>query len=330
MNKKLQILLTAIILNTAAIAQETVADTTKAAAAPVAASPTAEAPVAEAPAPADTTISEKQSEQAEAPSVVAPADTNKVAEPAAPVADTTKTVEEAPVQTVQKDSTVQAPAETMAYTNVPADTVSAAAPTTKKWYHLVGLGATVPVSQYKIDHKKIDAVNYGVNLSYLGMASNGLSIKLGVSAGGSVTDNIKFEDSDDWLIGDFSSVEGGLGYTFGCPQKFMLSILAVVGFETVEFESDEDTFRHSELGIVDRSYQESLGGLTLGGDILVRVALGNHIGLFASVGGRWIPVTASVSSVRYEDDDYVRTESYTNDGHGVYSVVPTIGAMWSF
>ena len=96
-------------------------------------------------------------------------------------------------------------------------------------------------------------------------------------------------------------------------------------------ESDEKEVRHSELGAVDRRFTESMGALSIGGDLVLRFGLSEHIGIFASVGGRWLPITVTESSVRYEkDDDYVRTETYIDDDRGVYSVVPAIGAMWKF
>jgi hypothetical protein len=74
-----------------------------------------------------------------------------------------------------------------------------------------------------------------------------------------------------------------------------------------------------------------MGALSIGGDLVLRFGLSEHIGIFASVGGRWLPITVTESSVRYEkDDDYVRTETYIDDDRGVYSVVPAIGAMWKF
>lgn len=325
MNKTFKILFAALVIHSAVFAQEAVVDTAKATA-PV---DTTKNAVAENPA--DTAVSEKQIDDSAVAKVDAPVDTTKTAEPVAPAADTIAVTgqDTSAVQTVQVAPVPTEPVSTI-YTEPSAEPVVHVSPSTKNWYHLVGLGITVPVSQYKINHKKIDFVNYGLNLTYLGMASNGLSIKLGVSAGGSVTDNIKFEDSDDWQIGTFTSYEAGIGYTFGCPQEVSFSIIAIIGSETVEFESEERKFKHEKLGVVDRTFTESMAALTLGGDMLLRIALGNHAGIFASVGGRWIPATASVSSVKYVDDDFTQMESYNDDGRGIYSVVPTIGAMWSF
>ena len=295
---------TAAVADTAAapVAATTAADTTKVAE-PV------EAPAADttAAAPADTTAADSAS----APAVVAPAPEEVVV--ADTVADTTKVAE---------------PAEATVACAEPA--AVPVADSAKKWTHYIGFGATVPVAQYKVDHKKTDLVNYGVALSYIGVHRSGFTTRLSVAAGGSVTDNIQFDGSDDWQIGSFSSAEIGLGVSFINSKSLTLALLAVAGFEYAIFESEEKEFYHTELGQVDRKFQETLGALTLGGDIVLRIGLSDHVGLWAAVGGRWVAVTVAESAVRYNKDDFTRTESYVEDGSVVYSIVPTLGVMWNF
>jgi hypothetical protein len=64
---------------------------------------------------------------------------------------------------------------------------------------------------------------------------------------------------------------------------------------------------------------------------MVRRAIGNHLGLFASIGGRWVPTAACLVNDKYDNDDYSRTDTVksqkSKDG---FSVVPTVGAMWRF
>ena len=245
----------------------------------------------------------------------------QVVEPATPVTESAETASAEPA--TQTAAVVEPAASAPAPVNAPA--------AEKTWTHLWGVGATVPVEQYKSRGNKIDLINYGLDLSYTGVARFGLALHLSIAAGSSSTDNIRFEKNDDRLVGSFGAVEAGLGFSPVNTNGFTLVVLAVAGYEYAEFESDENEVRHSELGIVERRFTETMGALSVGGDLVLRFGLSEHIGIFASVGGRWLPITVTESSVRYEkDDDYVRTESYIEDDRGVYSVVPAIGAMWKF
>ncbi|WP_294112765.1 hypothetical protein [uncultured Fibrobacter sp.] len=245
----------------------------------------------------------------------------QVVEPATPVTESAETASAEPA--TQTAEVVEPAASAPAPVNAPA--------AEKTWTHLWGVGATVPVEQYKSRGNKIDLINYGLDLSYTGVARFGLALHLSIAAGSSSTDNIRFEKNDDRLVGSFGAVEAGLGFSPVNTNGFTLVVLAVAGYEYAEFESDENEVRHSELGIVERRFTETMGALSVGGDLVLRFGLSEHIGIFASVGGRWLPITVTESSVRYEkDDDYVRTESYIEDDRGVYSVVPAIGAMWKF
>lgn len=292
---------------------------TQEAATPAASNEAAAPVVAETVAPASDSVAAVTAELA--------ADTAKVATPAEePAADSSAAVVTAqPVpQEVAVDTAKAAePAEEVS-TNVDADTA-------KRWTHFLGAGFSVPVSQFDVDHKKIDVVSYAVNVSYLGVSQSGFAAKLSLATGFASTDNIRFENSDnDWQVGSYFEIELGLGYSFVNTQSFTLALLAVVGTELDVFESEKKEFAHAELGKVDRRFSEGVGALTLGGDIIARFNLSERMSLFASVGGRWLPVSVGTSSVEYTKDDFTRTETYTDSGYGVYSVVPTLGLMRSF
>ena len=200
----------------------------------------------------------------------------------------------------------------------------------KKWTHFISAAVTVPIAQYKINHQKIDLIDYGINISYMVASRWGFSTRLSVSAGGSATDNIRFDDSDDWQIGTYGAVELGAGMSFVNNSFFTFALFAMAGLEYVMFETEENAYSHKELGSVDRSFNETLAALTLGGDILMRIAITERVGLFASVGGRWVASTASETTVKYRQGDYTRTESVIDDGCGNFSIVPTLGLMWRF
>lgn len=331
----------ALLVGVAAFAQEAVAPaaTTPAqpAAEPAAAAPAEAAPAPAAVAPADT------AKAAEAAPAAEPA-AAPVEQAAAPAADSTVTPAEpaaqaaAPAAEPAADSAavvtaVAAPVEPAAEEAAPAadSAAQAAAPAEKSWYTMLGLGLTVPVSQYKVHGKKIDLIDYGMNATFVGASANGFSVELSLSTGGAATDNIKFVNSDDdWQIGNFGAFDFGLGYTAGLGKKFSLSMLAIVGFEVAVFESDEDEYDHKELGKVDRSFSEALVAFTLGGDLIARYSITEHAGVFAKVGGRWVAACGVGTSVKYEDDDFNRVDTTTDSESGNYSIVPTIGVMWVF
>lgn len=331
----------ALLVGVAAFAQEAVAPaaTTPAqpAAEPAAAAPAEAAPAPAAVAPADTAKAAEAAPAAEP--AAAPAE-----QAAAPAADSTVTPAEpaaqaaAPAAEPAADSAavvtaVAAPVEPAAEEAAPAadSAAQATAPAEKSWYTMLGLGLTVPVSQYKVHGKKIDLIDYGINATFVGAAANGFSVELSLSTGGAATDNIKFVNSDDdWQIGNFGAFDFGLGYTAGLGKKFSLSMLAVAGFEVVVFESDEDEYDHKELGKVDRSFSEALVAFTLGGDLIARYSITEHAGVFAKVGGRWVAACGVGTSVKYEDDDFNRVDTTTDSESGNYSIVPTIGVMWVF
>lgn len=311
-----RIIVSALIACATVFAQETVVTADTAAKVTDSAAQVVEpaTPVTES---AETASAEPATQTAE---VVEPAASAEMAEPIAQTAVPVSQPAEGPV--AESSATVFA-ASAPAPVNAPA--------AEKTWTHLWGVGATVPVEQYKSRGNKIDLINYGLDLSYTGVARFGLALHLSIAAGSSSTDNIRFEKNDDRLVGSFGAVEAGLGFSPVNTNGFTLVVLAVAGYEYAEFESDENEVRHSELGIVERRFTETMGALSVGGDLVLRFGLSEHIGIFASVGGRWLPITVTESSVRYEkDDDYVRTESYIEDNRGVYSVVPAIGAMWKF
>jgi len=200
----------------------------------------------------------------------------------------------------------------------------------KKWRHFVGVAFTVPVTQYKINKEKINFVNFGVNLSYMGVSRFGFATRATVSAGASVSDDIKFEDSDDSEVGSYGALELGAGFSIVNSPIFIFAIFAMVGAEYATFEAKENAYDHKELGSVDRSFSETLGAVTLGGDIVMRLAFSEHVGIFASVGGRWVASTSSETTVKYRKSDFTRAETILDDGRGVFSIVPTLGIMWRF
>jgi hypothetical protein len=279
-----------------------------------------------APAPVANTDSVQTVAPAETP-VAAPA--AEAANAAAPVADTAKVaapaVETAKVDTVKAAEPVAAPVAEVAQVE---DTAKVAEADTSKWSKFVGVSLTVPFESYKAGGKKINFINYEVSATYVGVCRCGFTPKASISAGIATAKKIPFYPSKGWQVGSFSTFEVGAGYSFVNSEKLLLSGFAVVGFEYANFITESKKMKHSELGNVDRDYLESFSSLTLGGDVMARFALNESVGLFASVGGRWVAYTDAESAVRYTKDDYTRTENIHDDGVGYFSIVPSFGVMW--
>ena len=300
-----------------------------------------------APAAETATVAATASETATAPetaaaSPAATAVTDSVATTSATITDTGNaqtdeanaqevaalSTTEAKPQLVSRRNTQDKPAEDCILCNEVQNAIGDSLG--KKWRHLIGAAFTVPISQYKINKEKLNFVNFGVNVSYMGVSRFGFATKATVSAGISVTDDIKFEDSDDSEMGSYGALELGAGFCFVNSPIFTFAVFAMVGMEYAMFETDENAYDHEELGAVDRSFTETAAGITLGGDIVMRLALTERVGIFASVGGRWVASSGSETTVKYRKGDYTRTESYLDDGRGVFSIVPAFGVMWRF
>ena len=224
-----------------------------------------------------------------------------------------------------------AAATAFAADNAQTTTTATAPKADKGWTHFVGAGVTVPVSKYNIDDTDYSMVSGGVNLNYMGVGKSGFAVKASWSAGAGFTDDVKFDVDDDNTAGTYTAAEIGVGYAFVNTPDWTVATLAMVGVEAAVFTKDEGKYQHPELGKVDWTRSVTVGALTLGGDVVVRKALGKHAGVFASVGGRWVPVAASINTNEYENDDVSRTDNIkSSESDGGFTVVPTVGAMWSF
>lgn len=219
-----------------------------------------------------------------------------------------------------------------AATTPAAESVPQTAPAEKSWTHSVDFGLAFPIAKYKVDGKKVGTVSYTLDINYLGVARNGFSLGGSFAGGYSTTDDIKFEGGkDDLQMGRYTSLDLGIGYTFGAGKSFSLSVLGTVGYEIVYFESESHDYKHEELGDVDRYFGEAIGGVTVGGDVIAHKTLSPHWGVYAGVSGRWITKSVSMSTVTYEKDDFTRTDtSVDDDNSGLYSIVPAVGATLRF
>ena len=210
-------------------------------------------------------------------------------------------------------------------------TVSPNSTTDKGWTHFVGAGVTVPVSKYDVEGSDFSLVSAGLNLSYMGIGKSGFAVRADLSSGATFTDDVKYNEKESADVGTYFAGEVGLGYGFVNTPDWTVAVFATVGVEGSVFTRDTETYKHPDLGKVDWTRSVTLGALTLGGDVVVRKALGDHVGVFASVGGRWVPVAVWLLTDEYDNDDVNRKDTFKSDkSDGGFTVVPTVGAMWNF
>ncbi len=206
-----------------------------------------------------------------------------------------------------------------------------AAPAEKKWFSMLGLGFAVPVSRYNINDRHFDVIGYGLNINYIGMTRTGLTVALNVDENGAVSNDLKFDDSDDeWQSGSYSLFNFGIGYTFGVNEPISLSLLATFGYEKARFESDKKEFDHKDLGKVKKYFSQTVGGYIGGIEALAFKKVSDHAGVYASLSARWIAASESSSSVNYEKGDFTLSETYYDDDSGNFSIVPSVGVMLGF
>ena len=189
----------------------------------------------------------------------------------------------------------------------------------------------MPVSKYNVEGSDFSLVSAGLNLSYMGISKSGFAVRADLSSGAAFTDDVKYNEKESADVGTYFAGEVGLGYGFVNTPDWTVAVFATVGVEGSVFTRDTETYKHPDLGKVDWTRSVTLGALTLGGDVVVRKALGDHVGVFASVGGRWAPVAVWLLTDEYDNDDVNRKDTFKSDkSDGGFTVVPTVGAMWSF
>ena len=201
----------------------------------------------------------------------------------------------------------------------------------KKWTHNIMGGLAVPVTTIKEDSADVSILSFAQEIGYVGMHSNGLTVKAVEKSGLSFSDDIKFDGTDDTAIGTFVGFDFGAGYSIVRTKGFTLSVLAMIGFELETFSSDVDEdYVHAELGTVDRTQNCTLLSLTLGADIMAMFRIKNHISIYANFAARYIPVGLGANTFVYTKDKFSRTDSVSDDYKNSFSFTPSAGVVFNF
>ena len=198
----------------------------------------------------------------------------------------------------------------------------------KKWTNNIGTQLSVPVTKYKVDGKKIDQWGISFGLMYMGVHRNGFTVKTTSGGGSASTGNFSFEGDNNRQYGVYMHGDLGAGYSFVHNERFTLSALAMFGIEGATYETEKKSFAHDELGNVDKNYTVTLFGFTLGADITATMYTREHFGYYTTISARYIPLASMLSGVKYEANDFTRSDTYTTMGHGVFNVTPSFGVVW--
>ena len=209
----------------------------------------------------------------------------------------------------------------------------------KKWTNNVGIGFTLPISQFSADESGADdimQVGYGLEATYVGIHQSGFTVKADVSGGLATSNDIKLQD-DDTNLGYFSNISLGAGWTFVRTEKFTFSATGMLGFDFASFIDSNDLDEEVDgktYETLDTTF--SFGMFSVGADLFASYRLTEHFGLFANVSARYLVTGGSTleSEWTYKDSKgYRKTESGTKDGpdlKGNFCVQPTIGVIWNF
>ena len=198
----------------------------------------------------------------------------------------------------------------------------------KKWTNNIGTQLSVPVTKYKVDGKKIDQWGISFGLMYMGVHRNGFTVKTTSGGGSASTGNFSFEGDNNRQYGVYMHGDLGAGYSFVHNERFTLSALAMFGIEGATYETEKKSFAHDELGNVDKNYTVTLFGFTLGADITAAMYTREHFGYYTTISARYIPLASMLSGVKYEANDFTRSDTYTTMGHGVFNLTPSFGVVW--
>lgn len=201
----------------------------------------------------------------------------------------------------------------------------------KRWTNNIGVGLSVPFSHLDCDaYGKVNETAFALQGSYAGFARNGLTVKATLSLGGCVTNDFTLGTDTGWKGGLFADATLGFGYAIVRSQRFILTATALVGLSVSYYTQESETVQDPELGEVDRGHSAVFLAPSIGADVTAFWRIKNHFGLFVGAQFRWIPGGESVASTFDGDDHSLRFDVESDEIGNSFSIVPTLGVMWSF
>ena len=186
----------------------------------------------------------------------------------------------------------------------------------KTWTNHIGVGLGVPVESVEPkDSDKIVQAGIVFDATYIGVHSNGFTVKAGFDSGAVGSDDVKIQ-GDDMNTATFVAFNLGAGYSFVRTDKVLFGTTAMF---TGAFNMYEEKTEHG-----GKNYTDSVvvGAFGIGADVYGVYNIGNHFGFYANLG------------LRYIFDGVVQAEVAGNkadsDVKGNVFVLPSLGVIWHF
>lgn len=213
--------------------------------------------------------------------------------------------------------------------------------TAKSWENYAGIGVNVPFSMMNAslenssdandEDRNITQIGYGAEVQYIGVHSNGFSLKTGFSVGCITSDDIDVQNYSR-NVGFYENLAIGLGYSFIHTDTYLLGLAAMGGVEIAQYSDDWNRDKDD----VNHNYTDSISlvSVSVGGDIFYVYNIGRRFGFFGNIGARYVPLGAGKREFR---DKWVvsnitnsKTEQFDIDIAGKFIINPTFGVMWHF
>ena len=165
-------------------------------------------------------------------------------------------------------------------------------------------------------------------LRYFGKAKNGFCVSAAASAGVPFSKNFTLDGEDATSKGIGAGIALGAGYAFDFGERVTLAALGSVSLDWQRFSYKKEfsaragsTYYKSEWTQTDDALFAGLGA-----ELLARFKLSNHISLVAACAARFVDGGTLWKKGTKQGKDY--DSSY--DLRGNFSVVPSLGASWTF
>ena len=201
----------------------------------------------------------------------------------------------------------------------------------KTWTNNVGVGLSSQYSVTGVDDKNLDdkkQLGFGAEGTYIGVHSNGFSVKANIAVGLATSKDIAIQDRKT-NIGAFENVAIGAGYSFVHSERALFGATAMLGVEMGQYSVDSEDVIYEGVPYDTLTTTLSLLTCSVGEDIFGIFRLSPRFGLFANLSARYIFVGNATTELKYESNSKKRKSDDT-ELFGKFIVQPTLGVIWTF
>ena len=197
------------------------------------------------------------------------------------------------------------------------------------WENSVGIEISAPFFsvETKGDGTK-NIIEPQGTVRYFGKAQNGFCVSAAASAGVPFSKNFTLNGEDATANGVGETLAVGAGYAFGFGERVTLAVLGSVSLDWVRFSYKREFSAKAGSNYYKSEWTQTDDALFvgLGAELLARFKLSNHISLAAACAARFVDGGALWKNGTKQGKDY----DLTYDLRGNFSVVPSLGASWTF